>query len=148
MQSKQKFALQRFRVLKPRPRVTPIVLFLKSCCCVREKNIFLSYLRQIMSWKILQRCYPPNPPKKTHTHTRRISLTLSPRQLSFYTIHGPKSNALHFSRKEINMSVAPIRACILTLTSGTSVMYFVEKALVDVFILAYFANQNCWVMVT
>ena len=86
---------------------------------------------------------PSNPPKKTHTHARRISLPLSPRQLSFYTIHGPKSNALHFSRKEINMSVAPIRACILTLTSGTSVMYFVEKALVDVFILAYFANQNC-----
>ena len=108
MQSKQKFALQRFRVLKPRPRVTPIVLFLKSCCCVREKNIFLSYLRQIISWKIPQRCYPPNPPKKTHTHARRISLPLSPRQLSFYTIHGPKSNALHFSRKEINMSVAPI----------------------------------------
>ena len=51
---------------------------------------------------------PSNPPKKTHTHARRISLPLSPRQLSFYTIHGPKSNALHFSRKEINMSVAPI----------------------------------------
>ena len=42
--------------------------------------------------------------EKKHTHTLRTSDLLSPRQLSLWTIHGPQSNALYFSWKDINMS--------------------------------------------
>lgn len=68
MQSKQKFALQRFRVLKPRPRVTPIVLFLKSCCCVREKKYFPKLPPSNYIVKNPAKMLPSNPPKK-HIHT-------------------------------------------------------------------------------
>ena len=49
----------------------------------------------------------------------------------------------HKKKSSWSTSVAPTRACILTSTSGKYDMCFVKKGLIAVFVLAYFADQDC-----